>query len=112
MVWNGLALTHRPRERGSLTKACGFLARLHIGVLTDRSRAISMGLQLALRTWGEIGSNSAGWVNALLGGWQWSALGRRTSRFPMSLDNGYAFPTNWELESNALQTAPVQTGFW
>jgi len=37
------------------------------------------------------------------------------SRFPMSVNNGYAFPTNptnWELESNALQTAPVQTGFW
>lgn len=28
-----------------------------------------------------------------------------------SVVNGYAFSTNWELEGNAVQTAPVQTGF-
>lgn len=43
-------------------------------------------------------------VNALLGGWQLTSLARWTSGFPISVDNGYAFPTNWELEGNAVQT--------
>jgi hypothetical protein len=59
----------------------------------------------------KFGTNSKGWVNAIAGGWQLTGLGRWTSGFPMSVDNGYAFPTNWELEGNAVQTAPVQTGF-
>ena len=59
----------------------------------------------------KFGSNTSRTVNAFLGGWQLTGLARWTSGFPMSVDNGYAFPTNWELEGNAVQTAPVQTGF-
>ena len=59
----------------------------------------------------QFGATSNKFVNALFGGWQWTGLARWTSGFPMSVDNGYAFPTNWELEGNAMQTAAVQTGF-
>ena len=59
----------------------------------------------------KFGATSNSFVNALFGGWQLTGLARWTSGFPMSVDNGYAFPTNWELEGNAMQTAPVQTGF-
>ncbi len=59
----------------------------------------------------KFGSSSNKFVNAILGGWQFTGLARWTSGFPMSVDNGYAFPTNWELEGNAVQTAPVKTGF-
>jgi hypothetical protein len=59
----------------------------------------------------KFGASSGKVMNFLFGGWQWTGLARWTSGFPMSVDNGYAFPTNWELEGNAMQTAPVQTGF-
>jgi hypothetical protein len=50
-------------------------------------------------------------VDALIGGWQLSGLFRLTSGFPISIDNGTSnYPTNFELEGNANQVAPVSSG--
>jgi hypothetical protein len=42
----------------------------------------------------------SGWnrgIDAVLGGWSWSGLGRWTSGLPFIIGNGFDFPTNWEL---------------
>jgi hypothetical protein len=58
-----------------------------------------------------IGRDSNRIADALIGGWQFSGLFRITSGFPISIDNGTSnYPTNFELEGNANQVAPVHTG--
>lgn len=49
-------------------------------------------------------------LDALIGGWQLSGLVRWTSGFPVTVDNGYYFPTNWEEEGNAFTNTTPQTG--
>jgi Carboxypeptidase regulatory-like domain len=57
------------------------------------------------------GKDSNRLLDALIGGWQLSGLFRWTSGFPVTVDNGFSnFPTNFELEGNADQVAPVHTG--
>jgi hypothetical protein len=46
-------------------------------------------------------------VDAIIGGWQLSGLFRMTSGFPISVFNGFNFPTDWDLGSNAVLTGPV-----
>jgi hypothetical protein len=58
-----------------------------------------------------IGANWNKAVDAVLGGWSWSGLGRWTSGLPFSVQNGFQFPTNWELNGVANLTGPKpQTG--
>jgi hypothetical protein len=52
--------------------------------------------------------NRAG--DALIGGWQLSGLARWTSGFPVTVDNGGQYPTNYQLEGHADQLSPVTTG--
>jgi hypothetical protein len=60
-----------------------------------------------------IGRDSNRFADAFIGGWQLSGLFRWTSGFPISVDNGTSnYPTNFELEGNANQIAPVQTGVY
>jgi len=55
--------------------------------------------------------SSGGWVNALIGGWQFAGLARWTSGFPTTIETFTSFPTNWELPSAAILAAPTpQTG--
>jgi hypothetical protein len=50
-------------------------------------------------------------VDAIIGGWQLSGLFRETSGLPVSIGNGFNFPTNWDLTGNAVTIANnVQTG--
>lgn len=50
-------------------------------------------------------------VDAIIGGWQLTGLFRITSGFPISMFNGFNFPTNWELGGNAVElTNQIQTG--
>ena len=49
-------------------------------------------------------------VDAVIGGWQLSGLARWTSGFPVTVDNGGQYPTNYQLEGHADQIGPVQTG--
>lgn len=57
-----------------------------------------------------IGRNASGWLDAFIGGWQLSGIVRWTSGFPVNVDNGYYFPTNWELEGNALTVVTPKSG--
>jgi hypothetical protein len=43
-----------------------------------------------------VGRNARGVTEALFGGWQLSGLFRITSGFPVSIFDGYEFPTNWQ----------------
>jgi len=58
------------------------------------------------RTWGK---GAHGITEALLGGWQLSGLFRITSGFPISISNGYEWPTNWQLggEATLLGSLPA-----
>jgi hypothetical protein len=50
-------------------------------------------------------------LDAILGGWSWSGLGRWTSGLPFIVQNGFAFPTNWELNGFATTTGSnIKTG--
>jgi len=49
-------------------------------------------------------------LDAIIGGWQLSGLGRWTSGFPFSVGNGFQWPTDWDLSGNGIQTAPAKTG--
>jgi hypothetical protein len=49
-------------------------------------------------------------ADALIGGWQLSGLARWTSGFPVNVDNGGVYPTNYQLEGNASMICPVTTG--
>jgi hypothetical protein len=49
-------------------------------------------------------------ADAIIGGWQLSGLVRWTSGFPVTVDNGGQYPTNYQLEGHADQLAPVATG--
>ena len=57
-----------------------------------------------------IAGNANGFLNALIGGWQLSGLFRLESGFPFYVQNGYQWPTDWDLSGNGYQTAPVKTG--
>ena len=59
-----------------------------------------------------IGRNANGLVDAFIGGWQLSGIVRWTSGFPVNVDNGYYFPTNWELEGNAQTIATPKSGVY
>ena len=49
-------------------------------------------------------------TDALIGGWQLSGLARWTSGFAVNVDNGGQYPTNYQLEGNAVLLQPVNTG--
>jgi hypothetical protein len=60
------------------------------------------------RKWG---SDFKGPVEAIVGGWQVSGLGRWTSGFPFSVFDGEGWATNWELQGSSIQTGnPGATG--
>jgi Carboxypeptidase regulatory-like domain/TonB dependent receptor len=51
-------------------------------------------------------ARSGHWVNAVVGGWQWSVLARWTSGFPTTIETFTSFPTNWFLPSTAILNGP------
>jgi hypothetical protein len=60
------------------------------------------------KKWGASWNRGA---DALLGGWSFSGLGRWTSGLPFGIQNGFDFPTNWELNGLAiLKGAAPSTG--
>ena len=55
----------------------------------------------------------SGWnraVDAALGGWSWSGLGRWTTGLPFNVTNGFDFPTNWQQNGLAVSLAKPKTG--
>lgn len=57
-----------------------------------------------------LGRNVSRGLDAIIGGWNLSGLGRWTSGFPFSVGNGFQWPTDWDLSGNGIQVAPVKTG--
>ncbi|MGH9534579.1 MAG: TonB-dependent receptor domain-containing protein, partial [Terriglobales bacterium] len=48
-----------------------------------------------------LGGGAGGWLNELIGGWNLSGLFTWTSGFPITVDNGADWPTNWNIEGDA-----------
>jgi hypothetical protein len=48
-------------------------------------------------------------TDAFIGGWELTGLVRWTSGFPLSIQNGSTWPTNWQLGGGAVQIAPAAT---
>ncbi len=53
-----------------------------------------------------LGSDSPGWANQIIGGWQLSGIVHVNSGAPANLINGRTWPTNWDLQGNST-CAPV-----
>jgi hypothetical protein len=49
-------------------------------------------------------------ADAFIGGWELTGLVRWTTGFPISIQNGSTWPTNWQLGGGAVQIAPAATG--
>src|SRR3984957_17476422 len=45
-------------------------------------------------------------VNAIIGGWHVSGIFRWTSGFPITIDNGFTWATNWNIEGDAAPHRP------
>jgi hypothetical protein len=52
------------------------------------------------------GAGASHWADALIGGWDLTGVFRWTSGFPISISNGSAWATNWELGGYATQIGP------
>lgn len=57
-----------------------------------------------------MGANAPGWLDAVIGGWQFSGLYRITSGLPFSISNGVNLPTNGSNAGLSTQIAPIRTG--
>src|ERR1700674_1374338 len=51
-------------------------------------------------------------AEALVGGWQLSGIARWTSGFPVSIDVGQNWPTDWQYTGLAQMTTPVKSGVY
>ena len=49
-------------------------------------------------------------LNALIGGWHVSGVFRWTSGFPITVDNGFTWATNWNIEGHAMPNGPAPKG--
>lgn len=59
----------------------------------------------------KFGSGVGKVADAVIGGWQWGGTGRWTSGFPVSVFQGYVWPTNWdEMGWSDLTGQPIWTG--
>jgi hypothetical protein len=48
-------------------------------------------------------------VDAVIGGWSWSGLWKWTTGLPFGVQNGFQFPTNWDLNGYANLVGPKPT---
>jgi hypothetical protein len=59
-----------------------------------------------------VAHDASGVLDAIIGGWQISGLGRWTSGFPFSVDGGQRWPTSWFLTAIAQMTTKPKTGVY
>jgi hypothetical protein len=59
------------------------------------------------------GANWSRGLDAILGGWSWSGLYKWTSGLPFGVQNGFQFPTNWDLNgyANLIGQKPTTGAF-
>ena len=53
-----------------------------------------------------LAGNAGPLLNALIGGWHVSGIFRWTSGFPITIDNGFTWATNWNIEGDAEPNGP------
>ena len=51
--------------------------------------------------------NASPVLDALLGGWHVSGIFRWTTGFPITVDNGFTWATNWNIEGDAMPNGPA-----
>ena len=51
--------------------------------------------------------NASPYLNAFVGGWHVSGVFRWTSGFPITIDNGFTWATNWNIEGDAEPNGPA-----
>ena len=51
--------------------------------------------------------NASPLMNAVVGGWHVSGIFRVTSGFPITVDNGFTWATNWNIEGDAMPNGPA-----
>src|SRR5712692_2293354 len=56
-----------------------------------------------------LGHDGPGWANQIIGGWQTSGIIRWRGAFPIALENGFNFPTNFFLTGPGTQICPINT---
>jgi Carboxypeptidase regulatory-like domain/TonB-dependent Receptor Plug Domain len=54
-----------------------------------------------------LASNANPLLDALIGGWHVSGIFRWTTGFPITVDNGYTWATNWNIEGDAMPNGPA-----
>jgi hypothetical protein len=52
-------------------------------------------------------SNAGTLLNELVGGWHVSGIFRWTSGFPITINNGFTWATNWNIEGDAMPNGPA-----
>jgi hypothetical protein len=53
------------------------------------------------------GGNAGRVLNQLINGWHVSGIFRWTSGFPITIDNGFTWATNWNIEGDAMPNGPA-----
>ena len=53
-----------------------------------------------------LAGNARRLLDALIGGWHVSGIFRWTSGFPITIDNGFTWATNWNIEGDAMPNGP------
>jgi hypothetical protein len=54
-----------------------------------------------------LGANAGTLLDALIGGWHVSGVFRWTTGFPITVDNGFSWATNWNIEGDAEPSGPL-----
>lgn len=57
-----------------------------------------------------LAGGAPGWLDAFIGGWQASGIFRYRTGLPLSIGNGFNFPTNYFLTGVGTQIAPIGSG--
>lgn len=56
------------------------------------------------------GDSVPGWLNQIIGGWQFAGIVRYRTGLPFAVGTGFNFPTNFFLTGNGVPTEKVETG--
>ena len=54
-----------------------------------------------------LAGNAGSALNAIIGGWNVSGIFRWTSGFPITVNNGFTWATNWNIEGDAMPNGPA-----
>lgn len=99
---SGLGLIQNPWNPGQMRAVCDYDVRNLVSAFMVAELPFGRGHAFA--------SHTNKFVNAIIGGWQVSAIWRQSSGLPVGVSNGGYWPTNWNYPPFATQIAPVQTG--